>query len=320
VAAELPPEHKENVVRAVRRTSPGTVEVCDVEVGTAGSGEVLVDVEYAGVNPFDAQVLRGEIGPNPNDVLTLGAEACGRLDGRLVLVSGSVGAARDGTFAAQVVVPESSVLEVPQDADPRAVATVGVAGRTAWRAVHQLARVTAEDVVLVLGAAGGVGSFASQLARNTGATVLGHTGSAHKARHLVGLGVEPLVGADAVAVVTAVRDRGISVVLDPLGGDYVSSLLPVLAPSARVVTYGVLAGRTTTIDLAVLYGRGVQVLGTSGGSAPQAENAAALVGALEAVVRGAVRVDHTVLPLEDAPAALDRLASRSVVGKLLLRP
>ncbi|MFC7495988.1 MULTISPECIES: quinone oxidoreductase family protein [unclassified Nocardioides] len=307
-------------MRAVRRISPGIVEVRDVEARTPAPGEVLVDVEYAGVNPFDAQVLRGEIGPDPAAELTLGAEASGRVDGRLVLVSGGVGAARDGTFAAQVVVPESSVHTLPQDADARAVATVGVAGKTAWRAVHQLARVTADDVVLVLGSAGGVGAFAAQLARNAGATVLAHTGSAGKADHLAGLGAEPVVGADPGAVVAAVRDRAVSVVLDPLGGDYVSSLLPVLAPGARVVTYGVLAGRTTTIDLGVLYGRGIQLHGTSGGTTSPQEAAGALTGALDAVVTGAVRVDHEALPLEDGPQAFARLAERSVLGKLLLRP
>lgn len=307
-------------MRAVRRTSPGTVAVRDVEVGEPGPGEVLVAVEYAGVNPFDAQVLRGEIGPEPTAELTLGAEATGRLDGRLVLVSGGVGAARDGTFAARVVVPASSVHELPQDADPRAVATVGVAGKTAWRAVRQLARVTADDVVLVLGAAGGVGAFAAQLARNAGATVLAHTGSAGKADRLAGLGLETVVAHDPAALVEAAGSRGVTVVLDPLGGDYVSSLLPVLVPGARVVTYGVLAGRTTTVDLGVLYGRGVQVLGTSGGSTPPADSAAALAGALDAVVSGAVRVEVEVLPLEDGPVAFERLAGRSVVGKLLLRP
>lgn len=307
-------------MRAVRRTSPGTVEVRDVEAGTPGPGEVLVDVEYAGVNPFDAQVLRGEIGPNPEAEMTLGAEATGRLDGRLVLVSGGVGAARDGTFAARVVVPETSVHELPAGADPRAVATVGVAGKTAWRAIHQLAEVTPQDVVLVLGASGGVGAFAAQLARAAGAAVLAHTGAADKADRIEGLGSEVVVGADPAAVTDAVREHGVSVVLDPLGGDYVSSLLPVLAPSARVVTYGVLAGRTTSLDLGVLYGRGVRIQGTSGGTTPPDEGAAALAGALDAVVSGAVRVEHEVLPLEAGPQAFARLAERSVVGKLLLQP
>jgi len=84
-------------MRAVRRTSPGTVEVCDVEVAEPGSDEVLVDIEYAGVNPLDAQVLRGEIGPNPDRLMTLGAEATARLDGRLVLVTGGLGAGREAS-------------------------------------------------------------------------------------------------------------------------------------------------------------------------------------------------------------------------------
>lgn len=307
-------------MRAVRRTSPGVVEVQDVEPATPGPGEVVVDVEYAGVNPFDAQVLRGEIGPNPQAELTLGAEATGRLDGRLVLVSGGVGAGRDGTFAAQVIAPESSIHELPADADAQAAATVGVAGKTAWRVIHQLARVGADDVVLVLGAAGGVGAFAAQLARNAGATVLAQTGSESKAAFLEGLGLESTIAADSAAVVEVVRDRNVSVVLDPLGGDYVSSLLPVLAPNARVVTYGVLAGRTTTVDLGVLYARGIQVIGTSGGTTPPEERKAALAGALDAVLSGAVRVEVEVLPLEEGPAAFARLAERRVLGKLLLRP
>ena len=216
--------------------------------------------------------------------------------------------------------PETSVHELPAGADPRAVATVGVAGKTAWRAIHQLAEVTPQDVVLVLGASGGVGAFAAQLARAAGAAVLAHTGAADKADRIEGLGSEVVVGADPAAVTDAVREHGVSVVLDPLGGDYVSSLLPVLAPSARVVTYGVLAGRTTSLDLGVLYGRGVRVQGTSGGTTPPDEGAAALAGALDAVVSGAVRVEHEVLPLEDGPVAFDRLAERSVVGKLLLCP
>lgn len=308
-------------MRAVRRTQPGTVEVCDVEAGAPQSGEVLVDIEYAGVNPFDAQVLRGEIGPNPDAPLTLGAEGTARLDGRLVLVTGGgLGAARDGMFAEQAVVPESSVHELPADADPRAAATVGVAGRTAWRVVHQLARVTPQDVVLVLGAAGGVGSFAAQLARNAGAHVLAQTASLEKASRLAELGLNGVVGADAATVVAAAHDQAVSVVLDPLGGDYVSSLLPELAPRARVVTYGVLAGRTTNIDLGVLYGRGIQIFGTSGGATPVAEGAAALAGALDAVVTGAVSIDHEVVALEDGPQAFTRLTERSVTGKLLLRP
>jgi len=308
-------------MRALRRIRPGTVEVVDVEPRSPAPGEVLVEIDYAGVNPFDVQVSRGEIGPHPDEPVTLGAEAVGRIDGRPVLVTGGgLGSATDGTFARQVVAPAAAVHEVPADADPRAVATVGIAGRTAWRAVHQLAEVTAADVVVVLGATGGVGDFAAQLARNLGATVLAVTGSTAKAGRLEALGVEPFVVDGPATLADRVRERGVTVVLDPLGGDYVSALLPTLAVGARVVTYGVLAGRATTIDLAVLYGRGIRMLGTSGGSTPPEQRAAALESALREVVEGRVEVAYEVLDLESGPAAFARLAQRSVAGKLLLRP
>lgn len=304
-------------MRAVRRQSPGVVEIVDVPNVRAGTDDVVVDVLYAGVNPFDMQVLRGQIGGSRP--LTLGAEATGLLDGQPVQVSGGgLGAARDGTYAERVVVPRAAVRHLPKGTDPRTSATVGIAGKTAWRAVHQLARVSSEDVVLVLGASGGVGTFAAQLARAAGAQVLAHTGSDDKAGRLAGLGLDTVVAADGPAVAKAVTDRGVNVVLDPLGGNYLASLLAVLAPAARAVTYGVLAGPTAEIDLATLYGKGMHIVGTSGGTTPPEESAAALDAAAAAVRDGTVIIDVEVLSLDQAPEAFARLASRQVQGKLLL--
>lgn len=307
------------MMKAIRRTQPGRLEVYEVPTPEADSEEeVLVDMAFAAVNPFDAQVLRGEIGDGSR-VLTLGAEGSGTVDGRPVQVSGAgLGVARDGTFSSHVLAPRAAIRPLADDADLALAATVGVAGKTAWRAVHQLARVGADDTVLVLGASGGVGTFAAQLARGTGARVLAHTGNASKARRLSELDLEALVADDPAAVAQAVAELGVSVVLDPLGGDYVSALLSVVAPAARVVTYGILAGRTTTVDLATLYGKGISVLGTSGGTTPAADAAAALDGALSAVLGGSVVVDHEVLPLIEGATAFERLTQRSVSGKLLL--
>lgn len=307
------------MMTALRRTAPGQIQNHEVpRPDGVADDEFLVEMTFASVNPFDAQVMRGEIG-NPAQVLTLGAEGAGIVDGRPVQVSGSgLGVARDGTFAPWVVAPRGSVRFLPDGADPRLAATVGVAGKTAWRAVHQLAQVGPDDTVLVLGASGGVGTFAGQLARRSGARVLAHTGNASKSERLTDLGMEALVASDPAGVAEAVADHGVSVVLDPLGGDYFSSLLPALAPAARVVTYGVLAGRTTEIDLATLYGKGIQVIGTSGGTTPPEDAEAALSSALAAVLDGSVVVDHEVLPLDQGKQAFERLTERTVNGKLLL--
>lgn len=306
---------------AVRRVEPGKVSVEEVPEPEPGPDDVVVDIAYAAVNPFDMQVLRGQIGADPTRRLTLGTEATGYLAGRPVLVSGGgLGVSRDGTFAPRVVVSRDAMRALPEDVDLRSVTGVGVAGRTAWRVVHQLAAVTSDDLVLVLGATGGVGQFAVQLAARTGATVLAHTGSSAKATALEALGVEGVVADAPGALAEALDGREPSVVLDPLGGDYVSTLFAHVTTSARIVTYGVLAGATTTFDLARLYGRGIKVQGTSGGTTSPADNAEALAGVLDAVVGGDVLVASEVLPLAEGPTAFDRLAARTVIGKLLLAP
>jgi NADPH2:quinone reductase len=307
-------------MQAAQRNDKSEVHLVELSAPEAADGEVVIDVIYAGVNPFDMQVLRGQIG-DPTATLTLGAEATGRLDGKLVHVSGGgLGAVRPGTYADQVVVPMASVIPVPDGVDAREAATVGIAGKTAFRAVHQLGEVGSEDTVLVLGATGGVGTFAAQLAARTGARVLAHTSSSSKAMTLGSRGVEVLEASGPAAVRDEVADKAVTVVLDPLGGDYMSSLLDVVAPSARFVTYGVLAGTQTTVDLTTLYGRGLRIFGTSGGTTPPDQARSALTGAMEAVAAGEVTIPTEVLPLCEVRSAFDRLAARGVAGKLLLEP
>ncbi|MGC5617141.1 quinone oxidoreductase family protein [Georgenia sp. Z1491] len=303
---------------ALRRKAAGEAEVAEVEEPTPGDGEVLVELRYASVNPFDLQVLRGEIG-NPNRVLTLGAEGTGYVDGEPVQVSGAgLGAGRDGTFAPFVVAPTAAVRALPTDADLATVATLGVAGRTAWRAVHQLAEVGPSDVVLVLGATGGVGTYAVQLARQVGALVLAHTGNADKIPYLEGLGAETVLAREGSELASLLRGADVSVVLDPLGGDYVAELAAVIAPRARIVTYGILAGEHSRWNLGALYRKGLRVFGTSGSTTTAEESAQSLKGAWDAVLDGVISLDLRTLPLSGSAQAFDLLSERRVTGKLLI--
>lgn len=129
-----------------------------------------------------------------------------------------------------------------------------------------------------------------------------------------------MVAPSATALAAAVDPGLVTVVLDPLGGDYVTALLSRLAPGARVVSYGVLAGRQATLDHGVLYGRGIHIFGTSGGTTTAADAVAALEGAFGALSEGSVTVQTSILPLDEAAEAFNLLQSRQVIGKVLLRP
>lgn len=302
---------------AIRRTHDNDLEVVEVEKPTPGPDEVLVQVAYASVNPFDLQVLAGGIGSGGS--LTLGAEATGFVDGAPVHVSGSgLGSMRDGTFAPWVVVPASAVRPLNPNADLIASSCVGIAGKTAWRAVHQLAPVTSKDTVLVLGATGGVGTFAAQLARNTGAKVIAQTGSSDKMAYLTSMGFESVLG-DAHSLPAQLTQSRVSVVLDPLGGEFIANLFEVVEPGARFVTYGVLAGRKATFDLATLYAKALRVIGTSGKATPPEEAATALNEILRELDHGRVSVKVRTMPFADAPQAFELVRTGQVEGKIVLQ-
>jgi NADPH2:quinone reductase len=277
---------------------------------------VVVDVEYAGVNPLDVRVARGQAGRAPLP-LTLGCEGSGRTsDGARVLVYGhGIGVVRDGTYAEQVRVPAEAVVPVPPGADAMQAAAVGVAGVTAYEVVHRIAAISSEDAVLVLGAAGGVGSIALQLARRCGARVWAQTTAPEKAAWLAELGAEPVV-AEAGTLTESLRGTKLSTVLDGLGSDFSMPAASLLRTGGRHIVYGATAGRTGPFDFLGLYRKALRVEGY--GSVLQ-DTTQAAASCLALIASGDLVIPvHEVFALSDAVAAHERLAERSVRGKLLL--
>lgn len=311
-------------VRAARLHAHGQpLQVQEVELPEPAADEVRVEIEYAGVNPVDRYGAEGSVakdGPLPR---TLGGEASGRLpDGRAVLVAGGgLGTVRDGVWAQAAVVPRESVIELPDGVEPREAAAMGVAGLTAWNTVNDLARVTDEDRVLVLGASGGVGSMIVSLARAAGATVWGQTGSAAKAAGIEAQGAQHVVVCDAAGLADALADFQPSVVLDPLGNGFLAPAVQALAPRGRIVSYGTSAGAEVSFNLQTLYRKGASLLGYGGIGLGGEERRLGLQAALEALERGELRVRiDDVLSLEHVGEAFARLERREVQGKLLLAP
>ena len=150
-----------------------------------------VDLHYGGVNPIDRYNAEGQVNPDAPRPRTLGGEAAGEVDGRLVLVAGEgLGFVRDGVWSQAAVVPREAVFDVPDGVAAEHAAAMGIAGLTALNCVRTLARVTADDRVLVLGASGGVGSMIVSLAHAAGATVWGQTGSEAKVSAITAEGAD----------------------------------------------------------------------------------------------------------------------------------
>jgi NADPH2:quinone reductase len=320
--------------RLVRHGEPLTIE--DVELAEPQPGEIVVDMAFAGVNPVDRYIALGRVAPDAPLPRTLGGEGSGTYRSRPVVLRGNnLGTGRDGVWATKVVVPTEALIDIPDGVPLDVAAAVGVAGVTAWRTVTELAEVTPDDRVLVMGASGGVGSMIVSIAHRLGATVWGQTGDTDKEPFVAERGADrvvvasPASGASAAdsgdhasdlpAFVEQLSGLRPTVVFDPLGGPYFGAAIEAMAPRGRLVLFGTSADATGQVPLQALYRKSLRVLGYGGLMETEQAIAAGIRAALAAVADGRLEVCiDSVLPLEDVNDAFARLVKRYVRGKLVL--
>ena len=325
-------------MRAVTISSPGGTEVLswdDVPAPSPGPGELLIEVDAAGVNRADILQRRG-LYPPPDDAPAWpGLEVSGRI---LELGSGVTGwAAGDplcallsgGGYAERVVVPVQLALPVPDGVSLREAAALPEAAATAWSNLVDVGGLRPGETVLVHGGSGGVGSVAVQLAAALGARVIATARDAERCELVRDLGADVAISyADtdvAAAVLEETGGRGVDVVLDILGAGALGANIESLATGGRLVVIGLQRGARAELDLGVLLRKRLTIAGTTLRSRPLAERAGILAELREhvwpLVASGLVRpVVHAEVPMDRAGEAHELLDSGEVFGKLLLVP
>jgi NADPH:quinone reductase-like Zn-dependent oxidoreductase len=304
-------------MKAVRIHEYGSPEVLryeDAPRPTPGEGEVLIRVYAAAVNPLDWKLRSGyiQIWSPHSFPLILGFDVAGVIEevGPGVAdfaVGDEVYAAPEtGGYAECVTVPIAEVAHKPHALDYVQAAAMPISAVTAWQVLFDTADLEAGQTVLIHGAAGGVGSFAVQLARWRGAQVIG-TASAHNHDFLRQLGADEVIDYNAARFEHVVS--GVDVVLDTIGGETLDRSWSVLRPG------GVLVSVVDSPSPEVAAAHGVQqraVLVQS--STNQLVELARLVdaGQLKPIV-------SRVIPLQEASQAHILSESRHVRGKLVLQ-
>jgi len=216
-------------------------------------------------------------------------------------------------------VPDAWLMPLPEGIDLAQAAALPVAGITAWQALHHRALISALDRVLVLGASGGVGAVAVQLAHVAGAQVWGQTGSQSKAAGITANGADHVVVAGAEELQSAVESFYPTVVLDSLGGPFTDAAIGALHDQGRLVVYGTSNNEQVSINLRRLYRKGITLLGYGGMTDTPQEQRAALEKLLAMMSAGSLRIPvGDVLPLGEAAAAHARILGRGVEGKIVL--
>ncbi len=315
-------------MRAVRVTRFGGPEVLEVVDDApepeVGPGSALLEVTRAGVNFADTHQAEDSYLAPTTLPFVPGAEAAGTVDGRRV-----VALLPGGGYAERVAAPEATTFRLPDTVDDGTACALVLQGTTAWHLLRTSAHLQQGETVVVMAAAGGVGTLAVQLARAFGAGRVVAVASSPQKRALAEeLGADASVDSGEEDLTGAIREAcgGRSdVVLEMTGGPTTAACLATLAPFGRLVIYGMASREPTApVDLGHLTARSQAVVGFWLAHAmrdPARLLARPMAELLDLVGRGTLRATvGATYPLREARRAHEDLRARRTVGKLLLDP
>jgi NADPH2:quinone reductase len=301
-----------------------------------GAGEVLVDVRAAGVNFPDLLVIGGTYQHLPPLPFIPGKECAGVVKavgscvtlvkpGDRVMVQ-----IEHGAFAQQVVAQQINCHAIPDSMDFPSAAALGLTYMTAHFALVERAGLKPGEVVLVTGAAGGVGLATVQIAKALGATVLAAVSSPDKAAvarasgadHIIDVSVPDLKNKLREQVFAAVGKRGADVILDNVGGDIFDAALRAIAWSGRMLVIGFTSGRIPEIKAGLILVKNISVIGMqiSDYRDRQPEKFRAVRQQLLDMCSAGKLKPHVMatFPLERYAEALALVKDRKVIGKVVL--
>jgi NADPH2:quinone reductase len=237
------------------------------------AGEVLIQVAAAGVNRPDCLQRQGSYPPPPGASDLPGLEVAGTI----VALGRGVSDLREGDrvcallagggYAGYCTAPAAQCLPVPKGLDMIQAAAIPETFFTVWTNVFERGRLQSGESFLVHGGASGIGTTAIQLARAFGSRVFATVGSVRKVEICIGLGAEQVINykeADFVSVIRkATGGRGVDVILDMVGGDYVQRNLSILAAEGRLVQIAFLKGAKMELNLGPLMMKRLTLTGST---------------------------------------------------------
>ena len=312
---------------------PDVLKIAERPTPTPGPGEVVIKVVAAGVNRPDVVQRYGKYSPPPGASDIPGLEVSGHIaelgegvvqwhvgDAVCALVTG-------GGYAEYCVAPQAQCLRLPSRLTLVEAAGVPETFFTVWTNVFERGRLRAAETMLVHGGTSGIGTTAIQLGVAFGARVFATAGSDIKVDACHKLGATLAVNYRTTDWVKAFRqatsDRGVDVVLDIVGGDYLSRNLDVLAIEGRLVQIAFLQSSKVEVDLMQVMRRRLTITGST--LRPRSpEEKGAIAGQLAEKVwplfeAGTIKpVIHAQLPLERAPEAHRMMEASQHIGKIVL--
>lgn len=325
-------------MRAIQVENPGAayvLRVTDTEMPAPGPGEVMIKVAAAGLNHADMAQAKGLYPPPPGASPILGMEVSGTVemlgdgvsnceigDEVCALIPG-------GGYAEYAVASALCVLPVPNGVSLIDAAALPEVHFTVWTNIMDTARLKPGESVLVHGGSSGIGTAAIQMLHARGHKIFTTAGNAEKCAACVKLGADRAINYREEDFVEVVKNetggRGVDVILDMVGGDYIQRNMSAAALWGRVVNIAYMGGMQANVNFAPMLMKRLSLLATTLRARTPQEKGVIRDALLREVWPlldcGKIKpVVDRVFPLQDAQAAHARMAKSEHIGKLLLAP
>ncbi|HEX4861378.1 MAG TPA: NAD(P)H-quinone oxidoreductase [Rhizomicrobium sp.] len=324
-------------MKAIQVENPGAsyaLKLAETTKPAPKPGEVLIKVAAAGLNHADISQAKGMYPPPPGASPVLGMEVSGIVEalgdgvGNCEIGDEVCALIPGGGYAQYAVASSLCVLPVPKGVSLIDAAALPEVHFTVWTNLMDAARLKKGESVLIHGGSSGIGTAAIQMLSARGHKVFTTAGSAEKCAACETLGAAKAINyreQDFVEVVKAETDgRGVDVILDMVGGDYIQRNMSAAAIWGRIVNISYQGGMQASVNFAPMLMKRLSLLATTLRARTNEEKGAIRDALLREVwpliEAGKVKpVVDSVLPLADAQAAHARMASSAHIGKILLK-
>lgn len=296
------------------------------------AGEVLIEIKAASLNFPDLLIVQNKYQIKPPLPFVPGAEYAGLVaavgDGVTHLKVGQPVACLSGTggFGTHTIAPAALCMPLPDKFPFVDAAAFIMIYATSHHALIDRAQLKAGETVLILGAAGGVGTAAIQIAKAVGAKVIAAASSAEKCALCTSAGADATINYSTENLKDAVRaltdGKGADVIYDPVGGDFTEPAFRTIAWRGRYLVVGFASGPIPSLPLNLPLLKGASVVGVFWGDFAKKEpkaNAAMMMELAQWYGQGKIKpIIDSIMPMADLKAAYAHMGSRGVMGKLVM--
>ncbi len=311
---------------------PSKLVLEEIENPKLKSGEVLVNIKACSVNFPDTLIIQGLYQFKPDLPFVPGSDIAGEVEAvgeevTHVKPGDKVfGMVIHGGFAEKTVVPAERCFLIPDSMSYEIAASFMMAYATSYHALKDRAHMQQGETVLVLGAAGGVGLAAVELAKQLGGNVIAAASSSAKLAVCKSYGADHSINYSSENIKDRIKEitngTGVDIVYDPVGGTYAETSFRSIAPNGRYLVVGFAAGNIPSISLNLPLLKMAQIVGVFWGAFAMSfpkENMKNTAELMQMYVEGKIKPHiYKKFPLPATPKALEAIMHRKVIGKVVI--